>query len=103
GEHAGHPGAIERAPDLACPEHAFPEEPSILVRGMQPGQRRQRMVERGPMNPRRGVHISQFELPQHFWDRYFAAALCLTKAVTTSFCAAAMALLAVVMCAPAST
>lgn len=35
--------------------------------------------------------------------RYFAAALCLTNAVTTSFCADAMALFAVVICAPAST
>jgi hypothetical protein len=34
---------------------------------------------------------------------YFAAALCLMNAVTTSFCADAIALFAVVMCAPAST
>ena len=34
--------------------------------------------------------------------RYFGAALCLMKVVTISFCADAMALLAVVKCAPAS-
>jgi hypothetical protein len=32
---------------------------------METGQRRQGMVERGSKDPRGGIHVLKFELPQH--------------------------------------
>ena len=58
------PGVIERTPKRAGGEHALPKEPAICFGRMQTGQRRQRVIERGTMNPCRAVHVTEFEPPQ---------------------------------------
>jgi len=57
--------ASSNAPQSAqVGEHALPKEPAIFFAGMQAGQRRQRVIERGAMYQRRCVHVIEFEPPQ---------------------------------------